>query len=325
MRSLRYNRRPPNMDYRDVIKEIGRGKAGVRDLPYTLARSLFGAMLDGELPDLELGAIVLAYRIKGETTIELRAFLDAVQARLTPIRSTRPAVVIPSYNGARHSPNLVALLALTLRDQGIDVLVHGVNQDPKRVTSAEVLAALGHSPCADAHDATQRLATEHLAFISVDSLAAGLARLLDLRWRLGVRGSAHTVCKMIQPLDSPNVAQLVSVTHPEYLAAMRDYFSAYPANVMLMRGTEGEAVANCKRPQLIEWLHGPHRDTLIAAVEGSIASVPPLPASLAAAVTAAWITDVRAGRVPFPAAIAAQVTAMKHILLPVRADGPVAA
>ena len=301
------------MDYRDVIKEIGRGKAGARDLPYAPAHALFGAMLDGEVPELELGAIVLAYRIKGETTVELKAFLDAIDARLNKVSVAAPAIVIPTYNGARHSPNLVPLLALALRDAGFKVLVHGVAADPKRIATADIFAALEIPSCRDANDATRRLARDGLAFITIERIAPGLARLLDLRWRLGVRGSGHTACKMIQPFSGAAL-QLVSVTHPEYLAAMREYFTTHPAQVLLMRGTEGEAVANAKRPQAIEWLHAGAIETIVPAFEGSIAAAPPLPASLDAGVTATWIAAVRAGAIPMPSAITAQIAAVRRVM-----------
>ncbi|MGL9736464.1 MAG: hypothetical protein ACR5LF_15450 [Symbiopectobacterium sp.] len=58
-------------------------------------------------------------------------------------------IVIPSYNGARRKPNLTPLLALLLVKLGFPVVklgfpvvVHGVENDPTRVTSAEILQAL---------------------------------------------------------------------------------------------------------------------------------------------------------------------------------------
>jgi len=48
------------------IKEIGRGVKGARSMSREDARLLYGAMLDGRVSDLELGAILLAMRIKGE-------------------------------------------------------------------------------------------------------------------------------------------------------------------------------------------------------------------------------------------------------------------
>ena len=89
------------------IGEIGRGKDGARDMTEQEACELFGAMLDGGVPDLELGAILIALRVK----IRIRrrtARLFTVPADQRLIRLDRPRaakvvpVVIPSYNGARH-------------------------------------------------------------------------------------------------------------------------------------------------------------------------------------------------------------------------------
>ena len=47
------------MSYAQYIKEIGRGADGARDLPRDDAQQLYAAMLDGGVPDLEMGAIIL--------------------------------------------------------------------------------------------------------------------------------------------------------------------------------------------------------------------------------------------------------------------------
>ena len=54
-----------------LIKEIGRGKNAARDLNREDARALFAAMLAGDIPDLQLGAVLMALRIKGESLEEL--------------------------------------------------------------------------------------------------------------------------------------------------------------------------------------------------------------------------------------------------------------
>ena len=47
------------MDYRKIIKEIGRGKNHARDLDRDTARGLYAHMLNGEVPDLELGGVLI--------------------------------------------------------------------------------------------------------------------------------------------------------------------------------------------------------------------------------------------------------------------------
>ena len=47
------------MQFPALIKEVGRGARGARDLDPERAQALFGAMLDGTVPEMELGALLL--------------------------------------------------------------------------------------------------------------------------------------------------------------------------------------------------------------------------------------------------------------------------
>ena len=97
------------MDYRKIIKEIGRGKNHARDLDRDTARGLYAHMLNGEVPDLELGGVLIALRIKGEGEAEMLGFYEAMQnhtIKLTPPAGKPMPIVIPSYNGARKQANL---------------------------------------------------------------------------------------------------------------------------------------------------------------------------------------------------------------------------
>ena len=294
------------------IKEIGRGKAGARSLSRADAAELYGAMLAGRVSDLELGAILLSMRIKGESVAEIAGFLDAAEASFPQLHA--PAgpyapVVIPSYNGARHMANLTPLLALLLVRVGVPVLVHGVLQDPMRVTTAEVFAELGITPAESVAQAEAQFAAGLPAFMAIDVLAPRMARLLAMRGILGVRSSTHTLVKIMQPFVGPAL-RLSSYTHPEYLEMLGDYFtSEAPAargDIFLMRGTEGETVANAKRGQQIDWFHDGQRSTLVQK-QAPADALPPLPASRDAATTAAWIRAALAGEQPVPAPILEQV------------------
>jgi anthranilate phosphoribosyltransferase len=286
-----------------IIKEIGRGKNAAGDLNRDDARALFAAMLAGEIPDLQLGAVLIALRIKGESLEELAGFLDACEAcypHLTAPAATVP-VVIPAYNGARQLPNLTPLLAHLIAREGVPVLVQGVTHDPGRVSTCEVFAAMGSMAAASVEEAQAQLAARQPAFIPVDVLAPPLARVLALRRDLGVRSSGHTIAKMLQPFTTPAL-RLVSVTHPEYLVRMREFFSRQTTPALLLRGAEGEAVAHPRREPMIECLNGTASQIWRASAEAH----PLLPASRDAAATAAWIHEALAGRCAVPGAIAHQ-------------------
>ncbi len=296
------------------IKEIGRGPKGSRDLTRADAERLFAAMLAREVSDLQLGALLLALRVKGESFDELDGFLAAAEASYPhlDLPAAGVPVVIPSYNGARRLPNLVPLLALALARSGIPVLVHGVASDPGRVTTREVFGAMGIAPASDAAEALRQLAERQLAFIDIDILAPAIGALLALRWQLGVRSSGHTLVKMLNPFRGPAL-RLVSVTHPEYLVRMRDYFTRQPeASVLVLRGAEGEAVAHPRRAlELIHVARGAETRHLTDAGAGFDADSLP---AIDAASTAVWIGEVLAGDRPMPPTIAFQLEACRAAL-----------
>ena len=297
------------MGIAQYIKEIGRGHEGARPLGIDAAADLMGQVLDGQVTDLEVGAFALAMRIKGETVDELLGFAQATQARCLALHSDRPVIVIPSYNGARRLPNLTPLLALRLAQEGARVLVHGPRHDPTRVTSADIFQALALPPAEDAATVHERWQRREPAFVATDTLSPALQRLLDVRWVVGLRNSGHTVAKLLQPVVDAPALRLASHTHPEFGTLMADLAQRSAADLMLLRGTEGEPVADPRRcPKIDTWLGGLWQADLSCPVqEGVLAELPLLPRQIDAATVAVYIQGVLAGEKPGPAPLDRQV------------------
>ena len=296
-----------------LIKEIGRGAKGARDLSTADAEALFAAMLNGQVPNLELGAILLALRIKSESDEELVGFCRAVQAstRLL-LPTTRPLVVLPSYNGVRRQPNLLPLLALLLRDAGLPVLIHGRHDFDNRENPFPLFHACGVASANSLDDVNQHIADSGIALADIELLNPQLNRLLSLRSRLGLRNSAHTLCKLLDPCPGHSV-RVVNVTHPEYLIRMGTLLQAQQATALLMRGTEGEAFANPRRrPELTGFQRGA-RITLFPAEEGGTPPIPGWPESADFAQNVALIQSLRDAPAQIPQPLMDQVAALSTL------------
>ncbi len=295
------------MGISQYLKEIGRGKQGARPLAREQAADLFGQLLDGTASDLEVGAFCIAMRVKGETPEEMAGFLDATRTRLDLVPSAQsPLVVLPSYNGARRLPVLTPLLALLLAQRGLPVLIHGTATESSRVFVTEVLAEAGIASL----DRLRAPAPGEAVYAATELLHPGLKRLLDVRRVLGLRNSAHSLVKLMDPCAGPAVI-VSSYTHPEYGAAMGAVFELMGATALLLRGTEGEAVADARRtPQMDGFVRG-RRLVLEEGRRGTLADLPGWPSGVGPEVTAAYIRDVLRERQPVPDSIARQV---EHIL-----------
>jgi anthranilate phosphoribosyltransferase len=297
------------MSLAPYIRDIGRGREGARPLGLDAAEDAMGQLLDGTASDLEVGAFVLAMRTKGETLAEITGFLRALQARLLPLPSSAPVVLLPTYNGARRLPNLVPLLALCLAQEGVRVLMHGPPLDPDRVTTAQVLHDLGLACAPTPQGVAEAWQRHEPAYLPTAALCPALQRLLDVRRTVGVRNSGHSIAKLLNPVVGAPVLRVASYTHPEFAGLMGAWAEADAAHLMLLRGTEGEPVADPRRqPRIDTWLAGQRRDALCrAAQSGSLADLPLLPAGCDAASTARYIQAVAGGEKPAPAPLRAQV------------------
>ena len=298
------------MSISQYIREIGRGKEGARSLTRVQAADLFGQVLDGAVSDLEVGAFCIAMRVKGERPEEMAGFLDATHARLQRVPAAQPVVVLPSYNGARKLPGLLPLLALLLAREGVPVLVHGTPTESSRVYTSDVLAALD----VPAQTAIESIAPAEVQFVPTAVLSPGLQRLLEVRRVVGLRNPAHSLVKLMNPVAGPALV-VSSYTHPEYAQSMAQTFELMQAHALLLRGTEGEPVADARRlPQMDGFMAG-CRSVLQEAQGGSLLALPGLPQTTDATATAAYIREVLAGRSEVPAPIAVQV---EHILRLIR-------
>ena len=245
---------PAEFSCAPFLKEIGRGKEGARGLSREQARILYSAMLRNQVSDFELGAVLIALRVKGESHDELLGFLDAIAANwpaalgddhvsktLRQLNeqsrvSGKPVVVLPSYNGARRKPNFTPLLAGLLAQKGYPVLVHGLLADfTGRVTSAQVFEHLVWNALDEG--------VSKPAYLPMASLYPAIEKLLQTRKLLGVRSCTHTLVKLIVPSAFESSLLVTSYTHPEFWNLQREVLCATGQTALVIRGHEGEPVA----------------------------------------------------------------------------------
>lgn len=234
------------MSISQYIKQIGRGSKGASDLNRSDAQALMSQIFSRKASDLEIGAFSMAMRIKGETSDELAGFYDALKPLLPSLSFDQPVLLLPSYNGARKTHLMTPLLAKWMSELGYLVLVHGTHEDPDRTSSEQVFREMGW-PIACAQDNLQSfLALKQFAYCPLEVLCPELNHLLSVRQIIGVRNSGHILAKLINPVLSESF-QVSNYTHPAYPVIIEEFFKSHQANVVSMRGHEGEPVASPRR------------------------------------------------------------------------------
>jgi anthranilate phosphoribosyltransferase len=294
------------MHYAPLIRELARG----HDLAAADAQRLFAAILDGGVPDLELGALLLALRTKGESASELLGFHAATAERVhrlvPPATTDVRTVVLPTYGGAAAQPNLTALVALLLQRLGVPVLLHGALEGHGGIATAYVLRELGVFPCATLGQAQGALDRERLAFVPAAVIAPGLASLLALRARLGVRTSAQLVAKLIDPIAGHGL-RVIGIGAPEMLPAVRDLLVASGERAVVFQGVGGEPFVEPRHRPRIDLIDDGHAEQLFEEEHAALDAAQGVPAGRDARTTARYVQRVLEGAAPVPLAIVNQI------------------
>jgi anthranilate phosphoribosyltransferase len=172
----------------------------------------------------------------------------------------------------------------------------------------DVLAALDHPPLTQ----IRALADGEAAYAPLELLSPALKRLLDVRRAVGLRNSGHSMVKLMKPCTGAAVI-VSSYTHKEYAESMSAVFQLEGATALLLRGTEGEPVADARRlPQMDGFIRGRHV-ALELGQKGTLTDLPDLPRDIDAATTAAYIRDVLDERRRVPLSMAQQVEHILHL------------
>ncbi len=310
----------PAVDVAALLRVIGRGSRGGRDLDAAQSQALMRAMLGGDVAELQLGAVLMALRLKGESADEMLGFARAVDETLPRLDVARPVVVLSSVNGARRMANQVPLLCLQLQQRRIASLVIGDEHDDGRLHTAALWSALGMPSARGPREAEDVLGRGEPVYVDLRGLHPGLARLTACRHLLGVRNVGHALVKMLFPPSGPGLL-LSGYTHGEYGPRMRQVLDARAVPALLLHGCEGEAVPHPSRRSELAWSRPPagfDAPGELPGVDGG--DLPQLGTDLGA--QRDWTREVLAGRAALPAALAAFLDIVAEAIAALSAQAP---
>lgn len=297
----------PSLDftatYAEAVRRLGRnprpGSEGV--LEPALAQSTWQGLIEQRWSPAQEAALLTALRLHGESAAMLAAFV-----RATPVQTLaapgRTPVVLACAGAARKQASLAPLLALKLVE--LDVPVLFITASAAGVgNSAGVLTALGQHPATDIASASEALAASGLGWAPLSLISPSLARLMAWRRELGFRNSAHSVFKLIAPVQSPALLA-TAYTHGAYRETLGGAIEHLQLSACLCRGSEGDPIAwDGEAHPPAAWVRG-HP---VALPDAAPAARPE--ANLIAGedhATADWIRRIQSGDAPWPAAIEAQ-------------------
>jgi anthranilate phosphoribosyltransferase len=170
-------------------------------------------VMDGEATPAQIGALLAALAVRGESEDEIVGFARAMRARAVPLRSSGAVDTCGTGGDGAGTFNISTVASLVVAACGVPVAKHGNRSAAGRCGSADVLEALGvrlDPPTA----AVQRSLDEAgWAFLFAPGFHASTRHAVAPRKELGVR----TAFNLLGPLTNPAQpeAQVVGVPRPE--------------------------------------------------------------------------------------------------------------
>lgn len=203
------------------------------------ARDAFDLMMQGDATPSQMGAFLMALRVRGETVDEIAAGAEAMRARM--LRVTAPAGAIDTCGTGGDgvgTVNISTTAALVVAACGVPVAKHGNRGLSSRSGSAEVLQALGVE-IELAPDAIGRcIGTAGIGFMMAPRHHGAMRHVAGTRVELGTR----TIFNLLGPLSNPAGVkrQLLGVFDARWLEPLAHVLHALGAEkAWVVHGTGG--------------------------------------------------------------------------------------
>jgi anthranilate phosphoribosyltransferase len=164
------------------------------------ARAAMGAVMDGESTPSQLGALLVALRMRGETIDELAGFASAMRERVLHVDAPADAIDTCGTGGDRSGTfNISTTAALVVAASGVPVAKHGNRAMSSRSGSADVLDQLGVAIDLGPDAAADALRSDGFAFLFAQGYHPAMKHAGPTRREIGIR----TAFNFLGPLTNP--------------------------------------------------------------------------------------------------------------------------
>jgi anthranilate phosphoribosyltransferase/anthranilate synthase/phosphoribosyltransferase len=129
-----------NLSLKPVLARLARGDR----LTAEEAQVAFGVVMDGQATPAQIGGMLMAMRVRGESVAELTGAVTAMRARMSRVEAPVDAMDVCGTGGdGAASLNISTAVTFVLAACGVPVAKHGNRALSSRAGGADVLLALG--------------------------------------------------------------------------------------------------------------------------------------------------------------------------------------
>jgi len=254
--------------FRELIGKVGSGEHTSTGLSTEEAAEAMDLMLSGAVDPAQLGAFLIAHRIRRPTPEELGGMLISFRRhgpRLVSEGRRALCFGVP-YDGRSRTAPLLPLVALTLAAADQPVVLHGGDPMPVKygVTLAELFGALGiHWQGLSLEALQQRLDRHNLALTHQPRHFPAAERLVSIRDLIGKRPPVASLELLWTPHQGERLLVSGFVHPPTEQRAWQALQAVGETEVLTIKGLEGSTDLPTTRAGIAARLRGEHCERLL--------------------------------------------------------------
>ncbi len=176
------------------------GLAATRPLTGSEAEAAFSALFEGAATPAQIGGLLMALRVRGETVDEIAAATRAMRARMHPIKAPADAMDIVGTGGdGKGTLNISTATAFVVAGAGVPVAKHGNRNLSSKSGSADALTHLGLNVMGSPEVSERALAETGICFMMAPMHHPAMRHVGPARTELGTR----TIFNLLGPMTNP--------------------------------------------------------------------------------------------------------------------------
>jgi anthranilate phosphoribosyltransferase len=259
-------------DFKALIAKAATGATLTRDE----AAQGFGRMMAGEATPSQMGGLLMALRVRGETVDEITGAVTVMREKMLRVSAPPDAIDVVGTGGdASGSYNISTCAAFIVAGAGVPVAKHGNRALSSRSGAADVLGALGVAIELAPEAVARCIRDAGIGFMFAPAHHPAMKNVGPTRVELGTR----TIFNLLGPLSNPAGVkrQMVGVFSRQWIEPLAEVLKNLGSeSVWVVHGSDGLDEITTSGPTHVAALeHGAVRTFEIAPEEVGIARVKP--------------------------------------------------
>ena len=183
-------------EFKSLIAKVASGAVLSRDE----AANAFDRMMSGDATPSQMGGLLMALRVRGETVDEITGAVTAMRAKMLPVKAPANAIDVVGTGGdASGSYNISTCASFIVAGAGVPVAKHGNRALSSRSGAADVLGALGIKIDLDPEGISRCINNAGIGFMFAPAHHPAMKHVGPTRVELGTR----TIFNLLGPLSNP--------------------------------------------------------------------------------------------------------------------------